>query len=49
MSKKENYYDVVVSVSLTKEQDKKLIKKAKKFDGNKSMVIRNLIDTMPND
>lgn len=39
-------YDVVLSISISKEQNKKIEKKSEKHNGNISAVIRELINKM---
>lgn len=46
MKKIKQYTDVVISISITEEQNKKLIKHSIKYEGNKSLVIRNLINNL---
>lgn len=47
MTKKlKEYYDTVIAVSISKEQNMLLEKHALKFEGNKSLVIRNLINKL---
>lgn len=46
MKKIKIYYDIVISISLSKKQNEKIEKQAKKLGGNKSLVLRNLIDKL---